>query len=278
MLLKPHNKPLEHLTVSAIQMSAGPKKEKNLANARRLVDQALRNLARVVVLPEGFLMRAPHKDLIAEAETLDGPAIKALQADAKKFCAWLVLGGVLLKPKAKAKGKDKVENTLILIGPDGEIKATYVKMHLFQSLVPNAKVSEVDFCIPGKKPLMVDIHGFKVGFSICYDLRFPDLYQHYAKEGADLLIIPAAFTFETGRHHWHTLVKARAIETQCFVLAANQSGQGANRVMAYGHSLILDPWGLTLSEAGPQTKTIISATLEKQRLQEVRNQIPMQRV
>ncbi len=273
MFLRPHNNPLEYLTVSAIQMSAGPNKAKNLANVRRLIEQAVRSLSRVVVLPECFLLRAPHKDLIAEAETLDGPAIKVLQSDAKRFCAWLVLGSVLIKSKIKGK----VENTLVLIGPDGEIKATYVKMHLFQSLVANAKVSEADFCVAGKKPLMVDIHGFKVGFSICYDIRFPDLYQYYVKEGADLLIIPAVFTFETGRYHWHILVKARAIETQCFVIAANQSGQGANRIMAYGHSLILDPWGLTLSEAGAQSKTILSATLEKQRLQEVRKQMPMQR-
>jgi len=251
-----------------VQNSAGSAVEVNL-NRLDLQLAAIEG-ADLVVLPEVFAIRGGHEDYRRIAERVGGPLTEWLASRARALNAW-VLGGSLIE-----KGDDgKIYNTAVLLDRTGTVQATYRKIHLFEATLDDGRViREREIYAAGSEPVLVEIEGWKCGLSICYDLRFPELYRWYSARGADLLLIPANFTQNTGKAHWETLVRARAIENQCFVVAANQCGVNpVTGVASYGHSLIIGPWGETLAEGGEE-ECVVSAWLDRDLLQKVRNRVP----
>lgn len=255
------------MNVIVVQNSAGRDVDANLAALDAQLAEA--GAADLIVLPEVFAIRGSNVDLRQAAEALDGRQAQWLAQTARKHGAW-VLGGSLLEKAGSA-----VHNTAVLMDREGRCRASYRKLHLFEATLENGKlVREQDVYEAGEHPVMADIEGWPCGLSICYDVRFPELYRLYAKRGAALLLIPANFTQNTGKYHWETLVKARAIENQCFVVAPNQCGQNAlTGVASYGHSLIVGPWGEVLAEGG-QEPTLLRATLDRSELERVRARVP----
>lgn len=255
------------MKVWMVQHAAGPDVAANLAALDARMDQV--GPADLIVLPEVFAARGNDADLRRAAEPLDGLQTAWLKETARRHHAW-VLGGSLLE-----KDGARIHNTTVLVDREGCVTATYRKLHLFEARLENGKrIREQDVYEPGEHPVMADIDGWPCGLSICYDVRFPELYRLYAKRGASVLMIPSNFTQNTGKYHWETLVKARAIENQCFVVAPNQCGTNASTgVASYGHSLIVGPWGDVLAEGGAE-EGVMSATLDKEELARVRERIP----
>jgi nitrilase len=255
------------MKVWMVQCSAGPDVAANLA----ALDARLAGAgpADLIVLPEVFAARGGNADLRRAAEPLDGLQATWLAETARRHQAW-VLGGSLLE-----KAGPHIHNTAVLVDREGRRAATYRKLHLFEARLDSGQVvREQDVYEPGEHPVMADIEGWACGLSICYDVRFPELYRLYAKRGASLLLIPANFTQNTGKDHWETLVRARAIENQCFVVAPNQCGvNAATGVASYGHSLIVGPWGEVLAEGG-SAEGLLHATLDKGELARVRARVP----
>lgn len=255
------------MNVLMVQNAAGPDVAANLAALDATLAKA--GPADLIVLPEVFAARGSNADLRRAAEPLDGLQALWLARTARRHNAW-VLGGSLLE-----QAGDRIHNTTMLVDREGRMAATYRKLHLFEATLENGKlIREQDLYEAGEQPVMADIEGWACGLSICYDVRFPELYRLYARRGASLLFIPANFTQNTGKFHWETLVKARAIENQCFVVAPNQCGKNeATGVASYGHSLIVGPWGEVLAEGG-QEETLLRATLDKKELERVRVRVP----
>ncbi len=262
------------LRAAVIQLSAGPDKKSNLEQALKLVDRAAAGKAKLVALPENFLFRGPDRAFKQIPETLDGPSLTALAALARRRRIHLVAGSIA----ESVPGTAKTYNTSCLIGPSGRIEAIYRKMHLFDVDLPGKKIRESDRCLRGKKPVMGRVgkgaSEVRCGLSICYDLRFPELYRSYALQGARILLVPSNFTRQTGQDHWEPLLRARAIENQCFVLAPGQSGMGSQGVLSHGHSLILDPWGKPLAKAPGSGTMIIFATLNLAEQTQIRRRLP----
>lgn len=259
---------MSRLPVSVIQFSAGPDKASNLQRAFQLTRKALQRGAKFVVLPEHFLYRGPA--LHTAAETIPGPALKSFQALALAHSAWIVPGSIA----EKIHGSKKVYNTSVLINPHGKIAGIYRKIHLFDVTVDGKNMAESSYMKPGPKTALFKGPGVLVGMAICYDLRFSGLFEFYAKKGARILTLPSSFTRTTGQAHWEILVRARAIETQSFVLAPNQSGIGSQGIATYGHSLIVDPWGKVLAQAGDQKDKILHAELDLRNQSDLRRRFP----
>jgi nitrilase len=255
------------MKVLMVQHAAGPDVPANLAALDALLAGA--GSADLIVLPEVFAARGNDSDLRRAAEPLDGLQAAWLKETARRHNAW-VLGGSILE-----KADSCIHNTAVLVDREGRLSATYRKLHLFEARLENGKiVREQDVYEPGEHPVMADIDGWSCGLSICYDVRFPELYRLYVKRGATLLLIPANFTQNTGKYHWETLVRARAIENQCFVVAPNQCGtNAATGVASYGHSLIVGPWGDVLAEGGTEAG-LFTATLNRAELTQVRGRVP----
>jgi nitrilase len=239
------------MTVAAIQMSSTDNFESNCNVAKNLIYTASDLGAKLICLPEVFSHRAPSANL-TRIETLSGPTINFLQKHASQTKTWII-GGSFACSINKA-----TYNVCPVINPSGELIATYKKMHLFSSLVKDASVDETQIYTSGDAPSMVEINGIKIGLSICYDLRFPELYRYYFKHGAQIMIVASAFTYTTGKAHWKPLLTARAIENQCMIIAPNQFGSSPNSITSYGHSCIIDNWGTTLANAKNQEACIIS--------------------
>ncbi len=255
------------MNVTLIQHAAGRDVQANLAALdARLAEAPPSDL---IVLPEVFAVRGGGADLRAAAEPVDGRQGQWLGDMARRHGAW-VLGGSILE-----RAGNRIFNTTILVDRAGHVAATYRKLHLFEATLDNGQVvRERDIYDAGEHPVMAAIEGWSCGLSICYDVRFPELYRLYAGRGAEILLIPANFTQNTGKFHWETLVKARAIENQCYVVAPNQCGTNpVTGVASYGHSLIVGPWGEVLAEAGDEA-TILRATLDKSELLRVRARVP----
>lgn len=255
------------IDVALLQFSAGREPRSNL---ERLEDWLARApAADLLALPEVVTVRGSDADLRAAAEPLTGPAIVFFSDWARRLATWIVVGSVL-----ERSGGD-IYNTAVLLDRRGRIAATYRKMHLFEARLPDRRViRERDVYREGDRPVMADIEGWPTGLSICYDVRFPELYRTYAARGARCLMIPANFTQHTGRDHWEILVCARAIENQCFVIAPNQCGVNpATGIASYGHSLVVGPWGEVLARAGEQEQWM-RATLSYADLQAVRRRVP----
>ncbi len=258
------------LRAGAIQLNASDDTDRNLETADRLVRRAAALGAELVALPEKWTVLGTREQMEAGAEPLDGPAISWARATARELGIDLLAGSIF----ERVAGQDKGANTSVHVGPDGELKAVYRKIHLFDVEVDGARYEESATERPGEEIVLSELRGgVKLGLTVCYDLRFPELYRILALRGAQVIAVPAAFTLATTRDHWETLVRARAIENQCFLLAPNQIGHHPGGFRSGGRSLIVDPWGLVLAGA-PDDETVIVAELELGRVEDVRRRLP----
>jgi deaminated glutathione amidase len=257
------------MKVAAVQVVATTDVAHNLARAAALIERAAQRGAQLVVLPEYFcLMGRSDSDKVRIAEKAgDGPIQQFLADTARKHGIWL-LGGTV--PLQHPDG-DKVWNSLLAFNPQGALAARYDKIHLFRFTKGNESYDEARTIGAGSQPVAVRCGTLNVGLSICYDLRFPELYR---KLGAlDLIVVPAAFTYTTGKAHWHTLLAARAIENQCYVLASAQGGQHENGRRTWGHSMLIDPWGAVLDEL-PEGEGVVIGTVDSAKIAAVRESLP----
>jgi deaminated glutathione amidase len=253
-----------------VQLTATPDKARNLDAADRLVRRAAADGARLVVLPEKWSVLGHGADLRAGAEPLDGSAVTWARGAARELGIDLVAGSV----SERVEGEEKLRNTSLHIGPDGDVKAVYRKMHMFDVEVDGTVYRESDNEAPGDDVVLTTTaDGVEVGLTVCYDVRFPELYRILAVRGARILTIPAAFTLPTTRDHWEVLVRARAIEDQCFVIAANQVGEHVQGLRSGGRSMIVDPWGLVLAQAA-DSETVITADLDLDAQDAIRTRLP----
>jgi deaminated glutathione amidase len=261
---------MKKLKVAVIQLAAGPHKHLNLKTALKLVRNAIRQGAHFILLPETFNFRGKENEAIRNAEGIPGPSTRIFMSLARQERVWILIGSL----GEKISRSKKAYNTSILIDPRGKKIALYRKIHLFDAALKNKKIKESQHCKSGKRPVIAKVEGIKVGLSICYDLRFPDMYRTYSKGGAKILCVPSNFTAATGKAHWEVLLRARAIENQCFVLAPNQCGIGGRRVKAYGNSMIIDPWGRVLARAKGRGNKILLAVLDMDKLNSIRKTLP----
>lgn len=236
------------MRVAVVQMTSTDDVAANLAATRRFVAEAAEGCAALVALPENFAFLRREGEPIPCAQGLDGEIVETLRELAQHHHVW-ILGGTFPEETA---GGDRVHNTSIAVAPDGEIAALYRKIHLFDvdlSSQGGLVYRESDRVAPGDELVSFATPFGGVGLSVCYDLRFPELYRALAARGVRFLAVPAAFARETGRDHWEVLLRARAIENQAFVLAAAQVGEHGGGRASYGRSMIVDPWGLVLAQA-----------------------------
>ncbi len=259
------------MKIAAVQMVSGPEWAANREAAARLVAQAAAAGAALVVLPEYFCLMGRHDtDKLALAEPAgDGPIQRFLADLARAHGLWLV-GGTL---PVKAAAADRVLNRLTVYGPDGREAGHYDKVHLFAFDNGRESYDEGRTLQAGSLPVALQAGPLRVGLSICYDLRFPELYRALMASPCDLLVVPAAFTHTTGQAHWELLLRARAVENQCYVLGAAQGGTHPNGRRTWGHSMVVDPWGEVLAVRG-EGEGFVIAEVDPARLAQVRRQLP----
>lgn len=258
------------MLIAAAQMTSGADKAANLETAARLIRKAARLGAQLIGLPENFAWMGPEPERDANAETLDGPTLAQLSLLARELSV-TVLGGSVLESGAP---QGRLYNTSVLFGPDGQRLAVYRKIHLFDVEVGDGqKYRESAAVAPGEEVVVADSPAGKVGMSVCYDLRFPELYRRHADAGAVLLTVPAAFTLATGKDHWEVLLRARAIENQAYVLAPAQQGRHPKDRMTWGHAMIVDPWGLVTARCS-EGEGVAVAELDLELVARVRRNLP----
>ena len=259
------------LAVAALQMVSSPDVARNLATAQRLMAEAADAGVRLVALPEYFcLLGRNDRDKLAIAEALDdGPIQAALAAAAERLGLW-VIGGTL---PLRTADPERVRNSLLVWNPQGQRVARYDKIHLFAFDNGRERYDEGRVLERGDAPVAIDVEGWRVGLSVCYDLRFPELYRALMTPPCDLIVVPSAFTHTTGQAHWQLLLRARAVENQCYVLAPAQGGLHENGRRTWGHSLLADPWGEVLA-LQPEGEAVVDGTLDRARLAAVRQQLP----
>jgi predicted amidohydrolase len=256
------------LRAAAVQLNSTDEKSRNLEAAERLVRAAAADGAELVALPEKWNLLAGGEELLAGAEPLDGPSLGAARAWARELGIHLLAGSV-----SESAG-ERAFNTSILIAPDGSDLAVYRKIHMFDVDVGGVAYRESEHEEPGEEIVIAEPDGMPaVGLTVCYDLRFPELYRILALRGARLLAVPSAFTLATGRDHWEILLRARAIENQAFVLAADQVGEAAPHFSSFGHSAIVDPWGAVLAVA-PDEECFVAAELDLPEQERIRESLP----
>ena len=259
------------MRIAALQTVATPSVERNLDTAQRLIAEAAQEGAQLVALPEYFcFMGQRDSDKLALAETPgDGPIQRMLAEAAREHGVWVV-GGTL---PLRTGSPDRVFNACCVYSPEGQLAARYDKIHLFRYDNGRESFDEGRVLQAGTTPVACDVGGLRLGLSICYDLRFPELYRRLMHPPCDLIAVPAAFTHTTGRAHWEVLLRARAIENQCYVIAPAQGGLHENGRRTFGHSLIVDPWGevQALQEVG---EGVVMAELDVERIATVRSQLP----
>jgi nitrilase len=259
------------MLIAALQMVSTPDVARNLDRARALIAEAAAAGAGLVALPEYFcLMGRSDRDKLSVAEAPGtGPIQDTLAEAARTHGVW-VIGGTL---PLRTASPDRVLNSCNVFAPDGHLAARYDKMHLFRYDNGRERYDEGQVLDAGQQPVAFDAGPLRVGLSICYDLRFPELFRALTVPPCDLLAVPAAFTHTTGRAHWELLLRARAVENQCYVIAPAQGGLHENGRRTFGHSLIADPWGevLAMREEGDG---VVMATLSPERIQAVRSQLP----
>lgn len=259
--------------VAAIQMASGPNVEANLDEAGRLIGQAVEAGAELVGLPENFgLIGMSERDKLGLAEAEGkGPMQDFLSRTARRHGIWLA-GGTI--PLATSAG-DRIRQSLLMYDPDGRPMARYDKMHLFDVRLEGGETYRESSTIePGDTPVTVDTPFGRIGLTICYDLRFPELYRHLIEEGASILLVPSAFTKVTGRAHWEPLLRARAIENLAWVIAPAQGGYHANERETWGHTMIVDPWGTVLAEQENGSGVVVG-DLDPDRLGNTRKNFPV---
>lgn len=258
------------MRIAAIQMHSDRDPDKNRHVARTLIHRAVSEGAEVVSLPESFSWLGPDSEKAAHSEPIPGPTSHFLM-DLAEERSIVVHGGSFFET-GPAPGW--CYNTTLFVRPDRSVAATYRKIHLFDAEVADRSYHESETVLAGNSVVAVDEQETCYGFSICYDLRFPELYRMLSLRGAHVLFIPAAFTAATGTAHWETLVRARAIENQAYVVAAAQSGTGSRGRRYFGHSMIVDPWGTVLARAGDDEQAVVLAEINLQTLREIRLRLP----
>jgi deaminated glutathione amidase len=254
---------------AAVQLNSTEDKERNLGTADRLTRAAAADGADLIVLPEKFNVIGTPEHYCEGAEALEGRTIGWAREAARELGVDLVAGSIV----EHRDGHDKLSNTSVHVGPDGEIKAVYRKIHMFDVEVGGQVYRESDSEEPGDEIVVSDAGGVPLGMSVCYDLRFPELYRILAVRGARVIAIPAAFTKVTGQAHWELLIRARAVENQAFVVAADQIGRHPPDKESFGGSMIVDPWGEVIARA-PDEETFVAADLDFRRQDEVREKLP----
>lgn len=262
---------MSNVTVAAVQMSPSTDREENVMTALRLMEKAVEKGAQIIGLPEDFSYAGESEGKLTFAtEPHKDHALKALKHFAKNYNVSVVGGSM---PFA-TKHKKKVTNSCMVIDQTGEIKARYDKIHLFDvTLDKDYTHKESEIIKGGDKVVTVDLLGKTVGLSICYDLRFPELYRALALSGARIIFVPAAFTLYTGKDHWEVLLRSRAIENQCYVVAPAQCGEYKPGIMTYGRSMIIDPWGEVMVKCQDKEDVIV-AELDMDFLEDVRKRLP----
>ena len=258
------------MRAGAVQLNSTEDIDRNREVADRLVRDAAALGAELVILPEKWNVLGSGEAMSAAAEPLDGPAIGWARAIAAELGIDLVAGSIV----ERLEGSEKTANTSVHIDPTGEVRAVYRKLHMFDVEVDGVVYAESEREQAGDEVVLSELRGgLRLGMSICYDVRFPELYRALSARGAELLSVPSAFTLATTRDHWEVLLRARAIENQCFVLAANQFGAHLPGHRSGGRSLIADPWGVVLATA-PDAETAIVAELRVDVLRDVRRRLP----
>lgn len=256
---------------ACVQMTSGVEIAGNIASAEALIREAHAAGAQIVGLPEvaNLCQKNRQAALAAAREEADEPALAAWRALADELNIWLLAGSLVVKT-----GAGRLANRGYLIAPDGAIAASYDKLHMFDvNLAGGESYRESDLFEAGDRAVLADTPWGGFGMTICYDMRFPQLYRALAKAGADMIWAPAAFTRTTGRAHWHTLLRARAIETGAFILAPAQTGRHEDGRRTFGHALIVAPWGEVIADAGEEPGFVI-AELDFAKVAEARRMIP----
>jgi predicted amidohydrolase len=279
------------MRVAAVQLNSTADTAANLAAADRLTRAAAADGARLIVLPEKWTVIGSDEQLRAGAEALDGPAISWARATARELGVDLVAGSIAERleggavgrksasrggrdPVLQSKGQEKLANTCVHVDPAGELRAVYRKVHMFDVEIDGRAYRESDVEQAGEEIVLSETaDGVELGLSICYDLRFPELFRILAVRGARVIALPSAFTLPTTRDHWETLVRARAIENQTFVIAANQVGRHPGNHRSGGRSMIVDPWGVVLAQA-PDRDGYVVAELDLESQRDIRARLP----
>ena len=258
---------------AAIQMASSPHISANLMTADNLIAEAAKDGAKLVALPENFALMGQHETDKIKAKETDGsgPIQDFLANAAKKHGVWIV-GGTL---PIVGDDDNKVRAACLVYDNQGERVVRYDKVHLFDVNVPgtNEVYRESDSIEPGAQPIVIETPFGKMGLAVCYDLRFPEIFRNMTRQGVDILVVPSAFTAETGAAHWEVLLRARAVENLCYVIAPNQGGFHINGRKTYGHSMIIDPWGVVL-DCYKTGSGFVSAEIDRNRLEQVRGSFP----
>jgi deaminated glutathione amidase len=254
---------------AAVQLKSIADKERNLEVAGSLVRAAAEDGAELIVLPEKFNLLGTTEQMSEGAESLDGPTLQWVSGLAGETSTWIVAGSIV----ERREGEEKLRNTSALVGPDGNIEAIYRKVHMFDVEVGGVTYRESETEAPGDELVLAEAADVPVGMTICYDLRFPEMFRILALRGARVIALPSAFTLHTGKDHWEVLVRARAIENQVFMVAAGQIGEHFPEHRSYGRSMIVDPWGLVLATA-PDSECYVVADLDFDVQDRIRKQLP----
>ncbi len=261
---------LRRWQAAAIQMTSTTDVEHNVRQAERLIRRAAAGGARLVALPENFAYLRAEGQALPYKTTVDGDLVLAMGSLARELRLHLLLGSI----PERVPHSRRVHNTSVLLGPSGRVLDVYRKMHLFDiEIRGRLSLKESRFVAPGDRPVVVDTRLGKLGLSICYDLRFPELYRQLALRGAQVLFVPAAFTAYTGPFHWLPLLRARAIENQCWVVAPAQVGRHAADRESHGETVVIDPWGEVTARRA-RGRGVVTAEVDLARLAEVRRDLP----
>jgi nitrilase len=263
------------MKTAIIQFNANDDKKRNIERALRWIRQAIGEKAEFILLPEAFNFRGTtdhrrgFKDI---AEGFPGPSTIPLMEAAQKNKVTILAGSIC----EKVPGQRKVFNASVLINSAGHIVAKYRKSHLFRAVIGKTVMDEARYFERGSQAVLTRVGKWSVGMTICYDLRYPEFYRRYGRAGADILCVPSAFTKKTGQAHWEVLLRARAIENLCYVLAPNQIGKDGKGVPSYGHSMIVSPWGEILARASGNREEIIYANLDQGEISKAKKILPVQ--
>jgi predicted amidohydrolase len=260
----------DRIRVACVQMTSRQDKDANLERARALVARAASTGADIVVLPEKWNLIGSADDYRAAAEPLDGGPSTQAMADWARTLGITLVGGSITE---RRDGRGKLSNTSCVFNAEGELVAVYRKIHLFDVEVGGHVYRESEAEEPGSDPVVARAEDWAIGLTVCYDVRFPELYRILALQGAELATVPAHFTTPTGKDHWHVLLRARAIENQYYVAAAGQVGETIRGKPAYGRSLIVDPWGVVLAQA-PDEETVVTAEIDRAHMRDIRAKLP----
>jgi predicted amidohydrolase len=256
--------------IAALQLNATDDRARNFEQAAALIGEAAAQGARFIATPENTDQIAPRESRLASAEPVDGPLVTRFRQLATTHGVWLLLGSF-----AERAADGRIHNTSVLISAIGAIEAVYRKIHLFDASPPDGvPYRESESVAPGSEVVTAATPLGTVGLSICYDVRFPELYRQHSVRGASLITVPSAFTVPTGRAHWEVLLRARAIENLAYVIAPAQVGEHGHGRRSHGHALIVDPWGQVLADAGGEGAKVITAEFDENELRRCRAMIP----